>query len=241
MKTGFYFFLAVFTFYFCSNSYSGKLRTSKIPGNNYFYFPVPEKKDTGKVNDADGNSYKTVTIGTQIWMTENLRTTCFSDGKPIAKVMNDRDWTNYNTPAYCWYNYNVSDYETYGSLYNWYTVVDSANVCPQGWHVPGKEDWEILINFLKGADIAGGKLKDSLHWVILKIDTTNISGFSALPGGSRSEDGSFYNAGKVGNWWSVNSLDEENAWYRFMQHSNTAVKRSYADKRYAFSIRCVKD
>jgi uncharacterized protein (TIGR02145 family) len=142
----------------------------------------------GSTTDQNGNTYKTVTIGTQVWMAENLRTTNYRNGDPIPNVTDATSWDNLKTGAYCYYDNNNKYINVYGFLYNWYAVTDSRNLAPAGWHVPTTDEWEVLSNFLGGASYwwmekklreAGGN-----HW-IYSIDATNESGFTALPGGMR--------------------------------------------------------
>ncbi len=134
------------------------------------------------ISDADGNTYATVAIGTQVWMKENLKSTKYNDGTSISLVTVASDWTALRTHGYCWYDNNVSYQNIYGALYNWYTV-NSGKLCPSGWHVPTDNEWTTLINYLGGASIAGSKLKEAgtVHWVSPNI-ATNVSGFAGSPG-----------------------------------------------------------
>jgi uncharacterized protein (TIGR02145 family) len=134
--------------------------------------------------DVDGNVYNTVTIGAQVWMAENLRTTKYNDGTSIPLVTDSTKWSDLSTPAHCWYNNDKASYKaTYGALYNWYTVA-TDNLCPTGWHVPTTAEWQILKDYL-GSSVDGGKLKESgtTHWKSPNKGATNESGFTALPGG----------------------------------------------------------
>lgn len=164
----------------------------------------------GTVTDIDGNTYKTVTIGSQVWMAENLRTTKFNDGTSIPLVSNSIEWQNNKSYGYCWYENNQDKYENvFGVLYNWHTV-DVANngnksVSPAGWHVPTNEDWKILSDYLGGREVAGGKLKarGTKYWKSPNVGATNETGFSALPGGFRDNQGEFFGFGeRFGLWWS---------------------------------------
>jgi uncharacterized protein (TIGR02145 family) len=203
------------------------------------------------IDNRDGEIYKTVKIGTQIWMTENLRTTKFNDGTPIPLVSDPIAWSNLTTPAYCWYNNDESKYKAiYGPLYNWY-IVNMGNLCPIGWHLPSDTEWTLLTTFLGGEYVAGGKLKSMTGWNSPNFDGTNTgatneTGFTALPGGYRFfEDGSFnfFYSGFQGNWWSstehpsINSL----AWCRIMIFDDYNVKRFFNYKSSGLSVRCIKD
>jgi uncharacterized protein (TIGR02145 family) len=149
------------------------------------------------VKDIDGNVYKTITIGTQVWMAENLRTTKLDDGKIVPLVTDDKIWAGLNTPAYCWYTNNAPENKNkYGALYNWYTV-STNKLCPRGWHVPTDAEWKTLITNLGGESVAGGKLKEkgTSHWQSPNAGATNETGFTALPSGERKQSGVFEDSG----------------------------------------------
>jgi len=167
----------------------------------------PISKDT-VVTDVDGNVYNTVTIGSQVWLAENLKTTKYNDGTPIPLVKDSIEWSNLSTPGYCWYsNDSVSYAQTYGAMYNWYTL-ETGNLCPTGWRIPSEEDWGKLIEYL--GDKAGGKLKETgtTHWKSPNTGATNSSGFTALPGGVRRYDGIFGLIEEYANWWTTYFEDE---------------------------------
>lgn len=190
----------------------------------------------------DGITYKTVRIGNQIWMAENLRATKFNDGATINLVEKSKTWENLSTPAYCWYDNNEKYGRTFGALYNWYTV-NTGKLCPVGWHVPTDEEWERLINFLGGKGRAGGKLKETGTnlWRRPNAGATNKSGFSALPGGDRYGNGRFYGLGACGVWWSASEYDSSQALNLDVWFNHIAVNRSEMLKRQGLSVRCVKD
>lgn len=186
--------------------------------------------------DIDGNSYNSVKIGNQIWMTENLKVTRYSTGNSIPNVVDDTTWVHLTTGAYF-------DNTTYGKLYNWYTVVDSSNLCPSGWHVPTDGEWTSLTNYLGGEDVAGSRLKETgtNHWKTPNIGATNESGFTALPGGSRLASDLFFHDGHGGAWWSTTKYNSDRAWYRSLFYSDFIVSRKYNSLKSGFSVRCVKD
>jgi uncharacterized protein (TIGR02145 family) len=172
-------------------------------------------KTYGTMTDQQGNVYKTIVIGTQEWMAENLKTSIYRNGQPIATNLTNLEWQNtINTQIGAWsYSNNDSQYDCpYGKLYNWYAVADPRNVCPTGWHVPTDAEWSVLINYLDPnadggnnfSNIAGGELKSTglQYWLSPNQNATNESGFSGLPAGNRSSDGTFYNIGSYGFWWS---------------------------------------
>jgi uncharacterized protein (TIGR02145 family) len=197
----------------------------------------------GSISDIDGNTYATIKIGTQEWMAENLRTTKYRDGTPIANVTDPNQWYNLTTGAWAHYN-NDNSYEIpYGKLYNWYAVVDQRNLCPSGWHVPSDAEWDILIGYLGGENVAGGKMKSigTQYWLGPNTDATNERGFSGLPGGG---DGGI--EGKSGGWWSTtvftNSQYNINAiWTRSLNYNDAKIGKYFYDRKNKFSIRCIKD
>jgi uncharacterized protein (TIGR02145 family) len=197
----------------------------------------------GTMTDQDGNVYKTVTIGTQTWMAENLRTTKYNDGTDIPNVTVADEWDDLTTSAYCNYNNttNIDTIATYGRLYNWHTV-NTGKLCPTGWHVSTHAEWTTLNTYL-GSEV-GGKLKeaDTLHWNSTNIGATNETGFTALPGGWRTDgNGSFLGIGEYGWWWSATELETNNAWDRGMKNNSSGVLRDANNKAMGFSVRCVRD
>ncbi len=196
----------------------------------------------GTVDDIDGNTYKTVTIGTQVWMAENLKTTRYNDNTVIPSVTDNIAWDHLITPGFCWYNNDASTYKSdYGALYNWYTIA-TGKLCPSGWHVPTDLQWSEMAEYLGGETLAGDKLKEEgeAHWNILNSGATNESGFTALPGGSRV-DGSFVYIGTSGAWWSATAYDAENAWCRELDNSIDELLEGYLGKSLGFSVRCIQD
>jgi len=191
----------------------------------------------------NGVTYNTVQIGSQCWLKENLKTTHYNDGTSIPNVTDNAIWETTTSGAYCCYDNNPSNCNTYGALYNWYAV-NTDKLCPNGWHVPSDAEWTTLVNYLGGASVAGGALKEAgtSHWSSPNTSATNSSGFSALPGGYRDySDGSFYDLGYLGCWWSGTEGDGSYAWSRYLDYCNADVYRYSANKRYGFSVRCLRD
>lgn len=199
---------------------------------------------TNSVKDADSNVYKVVTIGTQVWMAENLKTTKYNDGTAIPMVKDDKTWEALNTPAYCWYkNDAVTNKNRYGALYNWYTV-NTNKLCPSGWHVSTDAEWTKMTIYLKGDSVAGGKLKEAgtVHWQSPNTGATNESGFTALPGGYRiSYGGSFGYIGNNGYWWSPVKDSSSIASYRYIGCGTSNLFSTSYSKHSGFSVRCVRD
>ena len=197
-------------------------------------------KSANTVTDIDGNVYHTVTIGTQIWMAENLKTTKYNDGTAIPLVTGAA-WDNLTTPGYCWYNDSAIYANTYGALYNWYAV-KTGKLAPTGWHVPTDSEWEVLGNYLGGDSVAGGPLKStSTLWDSPNTGATDATGFAALPGGCRYNDGSFKGIGNNGLWWSSTAIVATFSWYRCMSYYGAIVSRINANNGFGFSVRCVRD
>jgi len=200
--------------------------------------------DGTTVSDIDGNVYHTVTIGSQVWMVENLKTTKYRNGDPIPNVTVHETWISINTGAYCWYKNDAATFKaTYGAIYNWFAVADNRNIAPVGWHVPTDVEWTTLTDFLGGQSVAGGKLKETgtSHWVSPNTGATNSSGFTALPGGTHDSYAAFYSEGEYGNWWSSTARDEWNAWYLRVEYRRDATTLNQYYKQNGWSVRCVKD
>jgi uncharacterized protein (TIGR02145 family) len=203
------------------------------------------------MTDQDGNVYKTITIGTQTWMAENLRTTKYRDGTEMPNICYGL-WNLSKNDAYCSYN-NTTDavsIATYGRLYNWYTVTNSHNIAPEGWHIPTDVEWTTLITYLGGESVAGGKMKETgtTHWIAPNTDATNESGFTGLPTGARDSGGSdpepFFNfMGACGYYWSSTEPGPDYAVGDFCRlcNDNAAVYRYDNSKAEGFAVRLVKD
>ena len=197
--------------------------------------------------DIEGKSYKTIPVGSQVWMAENLRTKKLNDGTNIPLVTSNGDWANLDTPGICWFNNNDSIYENiYGAYYNWFAV-NTGKLCPVGWHVPTDAEWQILVDFLGGDEIAGSKIKEvgTNNWVFSNRDATNQSGLTGLPSGLREATyGLFQGDGSFGGWWSATDASTGpfgTAWNRSIHGDTTVVGRSQIFKKDGFSIRCLKN
>lgn len=205
-----------------------------------FYNPV-----NNTVKDVDGNIYNTITIGTQTWMRENLRTTHYNDGTAIQVVPDNATWkSNFNNnttlPMMCYYGNNTADVNIYGALYNWY-VVNTNKLCPAGWHVPTDVDWTTLTEYVGGETVAGNKLKASSGWNNNGNGTDEFN-FSAYPSGFRNDgNGSYYFRGNYAGWWSATEYDSENAWDRGMSLSYNNIDKTYSYKSFGEAVRCLKD
>lgn len=202
-----------------------------------------DEEPSDKIDDKDGNVYTSVTIGTQIWMVENLKTTKFNDGTAIPNVTDDTEWSNLTTTAYCWYDNDITKKNPYGALYNGYAV-KTGKLCPTGWHVPFDTDWKILFNYAGGLDVAGGKLKETgtTHWDSPNTGATDEYGFKYLPGGLRDSYGKIYSLGVVGDYWGN---DSQTGGYEYcvgiFNYTSSVGDTYYGFKDEGISVRCLKD
>lgn len=201
------------------------------------------------VTDIDGNTYKTVKIGDQIWMAENLKVTHFNDGTEIPLLDTDEKWKHPHEyfsdfSGYCWYDNNKSNKDIYGLLYKGYTI-KTNKLCPAGWHIPSLDEWNVLINFLGGDSIAGISLKEkgNAHWSIHNYEANNISGFTALPGGYRDRYAEFKGINHVGYWWSSTYSESSTLflWHIGLSRYFNDVSFGGSERIEGYSVRCVKD
>ncbi len=205
------------------------------------------------VSDVEGNSYKTVYIGTQQWMAENLKVSKYSDGTTIPNITDNTQWQNNTTGAWSYYNNDVTNNAKYGKLYNWYAVSKTTNgnknVCPSGWHVPTDADWTVLTDYLGGESVAGGKMKEVgiTSWNSPNLEATNTSLFTGLPGGERAlNGGGFGLISLIGYWWSSSAEGTGSAgpaWFIVIGFDGGAVSRAnnYYNKKAGLSVRCLRD
>ena len=222
--------------------------------NNFYYriyayvaeYTSSYSNETTVVNiciDIDGNVYQTVMIGNQEWMAENLKVTHYRNGDAIPTGLSSSSWANTTSGAYAVYNDNESYADTYGYLYNWYTVDDSRGIAPEGWHIASDEEWTELTDYLgsnAGSQLAGradlwydGNLENNAAF--------GTSGFNGLPGGFRSSSGYYGYVSYSSYFWSSTVYSVANAWNRLLNFLYSGVYRSSYTKRNGFSLRCVRD
>ncbi len=213
----------------------------------------------GTLTDIDGNVYHTVKIGNQVWTVENLRTTRYNDGTAIPHVTDNSSWENLTTPGYCYYgNDSTANAVKYGALYNWYAV-NTGKLAPAGWHVPGLAEWDTLKNYLIANGYnwdgtttdnkIGKSMAEKTDWYLSSgqgnvgngLSSNNSSGFSALPGGYRLNDGDVSNIGSNGHWWSATEYGAADACNRYLYYSNGNLSRSNYSKAFGFSVRLLRD
>jgi uncharacterized protein (TIGR02145 family) len=194
------------------------------------------------VTDIDGNSYQTIIINGQEWMSENLRTSKYANGDSIPNITDGAQWSNLTTGAWAHYNYDSQYENPYGKLYNGYIISDPRNVCPTDWHISTDAEYSLLSDYLGGQGVAGGKMKsiDSQYWSGLNLYATNESGFSGRPGGMMYPLGTSEGLGEIGNWWS--STDTNSTYFiRTVFYYNEFLNRIPCPKGCGHSIRCLKN
>jgi len=201
-------------------------------------------KAYGLPTDGDGNTYDTVVIGTQVWLTENLKTTKYNVVISIPLVTDDDKWISTKFGAFCWYNNDPTYKDSYGGLYNWYAV-DVGALCPVGLHVATESEWTTMINYLGGEYVAGGKLKETgfTHWQSPNEGATDETGFTARAGGERDRFGTFDMIGNTGYWWtaSLHNNDDRYAWKVNIHSGFREIYKAAFPKEAGFSVRCIKD
>jgi len=197
------------------------------------------------LTDIDGNTYNTVQIGNQLWMSENLKTSKYRNGGSIPNVVGNTDWISLTTGAWSFYDHDALNNAVYGKLYNWFTT-QGDTLCPNGWHVPTDTEWTTLTEYLGGESIAGGKMKTvgTDYWNDPNTGATNESGFSAVPGGFRSRfDGGFISIKNDSFFWSKSEFNELDAHNRAIRFEGAHLIRTAVNfkKSNGLSVRCLKD
>ena len=199
-----------------------------------------ESKET--VSDVEGNVYRTVKIGTQTWMAENLKVTRYPNGEKIQEVTNRDSWVSCNS-AYCWYNNDTFFKNTYGALYNYYAL---STIAPKGWHIPTVEEWETLIDFLGGAEKAGAKLKEAGtdHWSSSNAETTNENNFTALPAGERIigiNSSNFIQLNEQAWFWTSTDKNAFKSWSYLIKAGSNEILKVPWNTNAGLSVRCIKN
>jgi uncharacterized protein (TIGR02145 family) len=212
----------------------GKILTSDATGLASWQPPPP----------APPVYYPVVWICCNPWMIKNLDVETYRNGDPIPLVTDDAAWAALTTGAYCYYDNDPTTYAaTYGKLYNWYAVNDPRGLAPEGWHISSDLEWTSLADCLGGDAIAGGPIKEfgTMHWNDPNNGATNLSNFTALPGGWRFLNGTFFNNGTHGFWWTPRENNTTMAWDRFLANNEFILYTGLHDKRSGFSFRCLRD
>lgn len=217
-----------------------------IPGCTPPNVVVPDTECEASVEDIDGNSYDVVAIGSQCWLQQNLKTTQFRDGSAIEEVSDALDWAGTDAAARTSYNNDMALFDSYGALYNWAAVVDERGLCPEGWHVPTRLDWERLVGQLGGPLVAGGKMKTpgTTVWLEPNADATNESGFTGLPGGDYTYDNalvSFSGLTNTTTFWSSTPREGDEVYVRYLFWNNGDLWETQLDRRSGLYVRCIAD
>lgn len=259
-----YLYYAIFGEIFSVQSY--KIWSKKSQNHNKFLSDFVREIKFGKnkyksidiienLTDIDGNIYKTVKIGNQIWMAENLRVSRYRNGDSIPLIEDIRDWLNSESGAYCNYNNNFENETKNGKLYNWYCVNDNRHIAPKGWHVPSYADWNILIDYMnnnipetndlkivKSLAAKSEWIEDSKNGIIgNNILSNNNSGFNSFPSGFRNKNGLYNGIGEYAIWWS--STESSGYYVDCFEISNydEEIQNVNYDKEIGMSIRCIKN
>ena len=200
-----------------------------------------KNNDNPGISDIDGNIYHAISIGTQVWMIENLKVTHYRNGDVIPNVTDATIWSSLSTGAYCDYDNSSGNSTTYGRLYNFFTVADARNICPTGWHVPSVNEFTTFTTYLGGESVAGGKVKETgtTHWQTPNDGATNVSGFKALPSGYRFDTGAFDGIGSYADFWAFAEPDASR--WNLGYDGPTMTGAGSVPKNFGFSVRCIKD
>ncbi len=211
--------------------------------NGTGYGSVMSFKTSETVTDFDGNVYRIVKIGTQVWMAENLKTTHYANGDPIPQITGASQWYATTSGAWCNYNNSAANGSVYGKLYNWYAVNDSRRIAPAGWHIPSYGEWQTLIQAAGGEASAGLNMKEpgNTHWSNPNYGCTNSTGFTALPGGDRDRSGPFEFLGDQATWWSTTKNSTYVVTTPQINYNNGACYVWYFNISSGLSVRCIKD
>lgn len=220
---------------------------------------IDDTLNYGSVKDIEGNTYKTIEIGDQIWMAEDLKCTKYNDGSEIHLIANNSQWENNLDGAYSWYNNEPGDSTVYGALYNWYIIDpnNGKNICPDGWHIPTDIEWTQLIahfdpsapvTYYIQSELSGAYLKTTGNlrdgnglWTYPNGTVNNSSGFSAIPGGVRGANGLFAERGNISAWWSSTIKSESDALDRSLTNVNGRVFKDDAPKKVGYNLRCIRN
>lgn len=220
-------------------NYYGKKEGRKWPACNEINYNDLQVQ----TNNTNNVEPKSVVIGTQTWTTENLNVSTFRNGDLIPEAKTSEDWISAGKngrPAWCYYDNDPKNGETYGKLYNWYAVNDLRGIAPEGWRIVTDEDWDIAIKFLGGERLANSTMKSKKEWLNGE-NGSNQSGLTILPSGLRYDNGNFGYSQQHGVYWSNSSKDAKTAFYRYFDFPQGGISRLAHDKSHGFSVRCVKE
>jgi len=217
---------------------AGKVLTSDAAGKGTWQTAIAPPPSDPSAN------YPAVSIGCATWMTKNLDVSTYRNGDPIPKLSNGAAWIADTLGAYCYFNNDSTTYAAvYGKLYNWYAVNNPKGLAPEGWHIASDFEWTTLVNTLGGVQVAGAMMKkiSTSVWDEPNLGATNLSNFSALPGGYRGIQSGFNVEGQYGYWWTSTAGDATIAWSRHLNYNDTFIGAAGANMHLGYSVRCVKD
>ncbi|NVO19868.1 MAG: fibrobacter succinogenes major paralogous domain-containing protein [Bacteroidetes bacterium] len=212
-----------------------------------------DSNPSNAIVDNDGNVYHSVTLGTQVWMLENLKTTTYLNGDSIPNVKGNVQWFSLTSGAQCCYQNDTANASKYGRLYNFYAVTDSRKIAPKGWHVATDAEWTTLKNYLSANLGTSGSFAKAIaattDWasstIVLSIGNdlsrNNSSGFTAVPGGFRWDYGAFGNLGSITYWWTGTESGSTSAYFRLLYSDSVDEHKASDLKGLGLSVRCVKD
>jgi uncharacterized protein (TIGR02145 family) len=221
-----------------------------------FTAPLPASVGGG-VTDIQGNEYPTIIIGEQEWMAENLKVTQYRNGDALPIIADNTNWSRLDSGAYSLYANNAANFDVFGPLYNGYAILDPRGICPEGWRVPTDADWQTLERNLGmlnsrlnltgrrgGEQNEGGRLKlaEGSNWASPNLGANNETGFAAIAGGQRLDNGTYRSINSQGSFWSSTSNPNEPRfiWYRFLRSETNAIGRVNTIRNFGFNCRCVK-
>lgn len=185
----------------------------------------------------ENSNLESVTIGSQIWAKQNLRTSTYNDGEKIPFITDNKEWEQTTSPAYCIVHIDSTNTDEY--LYNWFSA-KSGKLCPLGWHVPEDEEWSVLIGYI-GGELKGGDLKDTLGWKQPNLQANNSSGFSAKPAGYRAKSGMYYNQFTHAFFWTTSPCLNNTSWYRSLGYKDVIIGSTPHSVNNGYSVRCLKN
>ena len=206
------------------------------------FTPVSAKKAGESAKDVDGNIYESVVIGTQTWLTENLKSTRYDDATEIKEIKDNGEWAKATAPGFCWYNNDAANKDEYGALYNWH-VIKNGNICPKGWHVPTDAEWTTLETFVGGSAQAALMLKEkgTQHWKSTSDAVGDTYNFSAIAAGFRNSDGNFTYQLSDCCFWTATPSTPTYAHNRSFSYYDKGINSRDIQRTNGYSIRCVKD
>ncbi len=229
-------------YYFIKSTGASIIRNYSDQRDGYYVRCVREVSSTNEIN-TDTALISEVTIGKQIWATNNLSVSRFNNGDPIPHIVSAEQWEmagEKKQPAWCYYNNDSANEKKYGKLYNWYAVHDARGIAPTGWHVASDKEWTELSNTLGGLEKTGGQLKNTSGWKE-NGNGTNATHFAAMPAGYRYKNGIFNGIDYFTAFWTSTENYTYSAWYRSIRYDDAGLYRGNFGKQDGYAVRCIKN